>query len=231
MGTVIFHLLLLIYLLSTQISRVKVHQSMEIEIQMPDKEEVKKEIEEKEEKEERLKRTSEEEVQKMLRSIAVNENVKSSEKKNSSAQVEDYVNDILEELKEEGNGRYKAKRDKFYNQDSLQLLRDRKEQELDSMRSTFYSGESSVSYNLKDRYAKFLPIPVFKCENGGKVVIQIWVNPRGIVQKAVVIESLSESDEALQNVALDAARRSRFNSKSDAPERQKGTITYNFVKQ
>jgi hypothetical protein len=35
----------------------------------------------------------------------------------------------------------------------------------------------------------------------------------------------------LWRVAADAAKRSRFNEKPDAPALQKGTITYNFVKQ
>ncbi|MEI3153768.1 MAG: energy transducer TonB [Odoribacter sp.] len=88
-----------------------------------------------------------------------------------------------------------------------------------------------MSYNLKDRYARFLPIPVFKCEYGGRVVVEITVNPRGIVQKAVVLESQSQADDCLWRVAVDAAERSRFNEKPNAPAQQKGTITYNFVKQ
>ncbi len=99
------------------------------------------------------------------------------------------------------------------------------------MKSTFYSGESSVSYNLKERYARFLPIPVFKCEFGGVVVVEITVNRKGVVQKAVVTETDSEEDDCLRRVAVDAAERSRFNEKSSAPALQKGTITYHFVKQ
>ena len=99
------------------------------------------------------------------------------------------------------------------------------------MKSTFYAGESSVSYNLKDRYARFLPIPVFKCEYGGKVVVEILVNPKGVVQKAKILEDQSQSDDCLWRVAADAAKRSRFNEKPGAPALQKGTITYNFVKQ
>lgn len=106
-----------------------------------------------------------------------------------------------------------------------------REQELDSLKSTFYSGESSVSYNLKGRYARILPIPVFKCESGGRVVVEVIVNPRGVVIKADVIKGQSAPDERLWRVAEDAANRSRFNDKADAPAQQKGTITYNFVKQ
>lgn len=231
MGTVIFHLLLGIFLLSMEISRVNVHTEMEIVIEAPDPEEIHKQKEEQQRKEEIRQKSAAEEVEKMLRSIAVNENVKRQES-HQEANVQEYVEEILEELRDSGDpGRYEARKDKHYKQDSLQNLRDRKEQELDSLKSTFYSGESSVSYNLKDRYARFLPIPVFKCEFGGKVVVEIWVNPKGVVQKAVVLEEQSEADDCLWRVAADAAGRSRFNVKPDAPAMQKGTITYHFVKQ
>lgn len=230
MGTVIFHLLLAIFLLSMEISRIAVHTEMEIVMDMPEPEDVRKQQEEEQRREEIRQKSASDEVERMLRSIAVNENIK--EKHNHQENVQSYVDEIMEELQESGDGgRYKAQRDKHYKQDSLQSVRDRKEQELDSLKSTFYSGESSVSYNLKDRYARFLPIPVFKCEHGGKVVVEIAVNPRGVVQRASVIESQSHEDDCLWAVAVDAAKRSRFNEKAGAPALQKGTITYNFVKQ
>lgn len=231
MGTVIFHLVLVIFLLSMEISKVAVHAEMEIVMEAPDPEEIQKQQEEEQRKQEIRQKSSTEEVEQLLRSIAVNENIK--EKSNrQETNVQQYVDEIMEELQETGDGgRYKAQRDKNYKRDSLQSLRDKREQELDSLKSTFYSGRSSVSYNLKDRYARFLPIPVFKCEYGGKVVVEIMVNRRGVVQKAVVVESQSQSDDCLWRVAVDAAERSRFNEKPDAPALQKGTITYNFVKQ
>ena len=137
MGTMIFHMVLLIYFLSTEISQARMPHVIEIDMLIPEKEEIQKEKEEKQQEVERIKRSSNEEVEEMLRSIAVNENVKSSEKHDVNEKVEDYVNEILEELHEDGNGKYKAKRDKHYKQDSLQLIKDKKEQELDSLRSTF----------------------------------------------------------------------------------------------
>lgn len=232
MGTVIFHLLIGILFMSMQISRVRVHTEMEIQMDVPEKEEVRKQELERLRLEEIRQKASEEEVERMLRSIAVNENVTARNKQAADVSVEDYVNEILDELREAGDdGRYQAKRDKHYKQDSLQRVRDLREQELDSLKSTFYSGESSVSYNLKGRYARVLPIPVFKCETGGRVVVEIVVNPRGVVVKADVIKSQSAPDERLWRVAEDAANRSRFNDRADAPAQQKGTITYNFVKQ
>lgn len=231
MGTVIFHLLLAILFLSMEISKVTVHSEMEIAMDAPAPEEIQQQQEEEQRKEEVRQKSSAEEVERMLRSIAVNENVK-EKKKSREVDVQQYVDEIMGELEENGEtGRYKAQRDKHFKRDSMQHARDRREQELDSLKSTFYAGESSVSYNLKDRYARFLPIPVFKCEFGGTVVVTILVNPKGIVQKATVVESQSKADDCLWKVAVDAAGRSRFNEKPDAPAQQKGTITYHFVKQ
>ena len=230
MGTLIFHLLLLIFLLSMEMSKVVVHIEMEIEMSAPDPQKQEKEQIEEKRKEEIREKTSDEEVERMLRSMAVNENVK-EQSKSREAKVEEYIDEIMEELDAGADGRYKPVRDKNYELDSLQNARDKKEQELDSLKSTFYSGESSVSYNLKDRYARFLPIPVFKCETGGTVIVEIMVNRKGVVQKASVIAGKSQHDDCLWEVAVDAAKRSRFNEKSSAISMQEGTITYHFVKQ
>lgn len=230
MGTVIFHLLMGIVLLSMGISGLKVPEQVVFEVDAPAPEEIQKLKEELERKEEIRKQSSEEEVREMLRSIVTNENVRNT-KQNRNVDVQKYIDEVMEELNASDPGRYKAKKDKNYKRDSLQHARDKKEQALDSLKSTFYSGESSVSYNLKDRFARFLPIPVFKCEFGGRVVVKIAVNQKGAVQKAEVVVSESKADDCLHDVAVDAALRSRFNEKPGAPALQMGTITFNFVKQ
>lgn len=233
MGTVIFHLLLAISLLSAEISRVRVPEKIEIIVETPEPEEIWQKAEEEQRKEEIRQKSSAEEVEQMLRAIAVNENAV-DKKKSREASVQQYIDEVMNELEsgtDAGGNRYKAQRDKNYRKDSLQHISDRREKTLDSLKSTFYAGASSVTYNLKDRYAKILPIPVFKCEFGGKVVVAILVNRRGTVQKAIIVEAESDPDDCLRRVAADAAERSRFNEKQDAPELQQGTITYHFVKQ
>ena len=153
-------------------------------------------------------------------------------KENNTSPVQEYIDEIRQELEnEEYSGRYSKKRNEHYRQDSIRHQRDKKEQTLDSLKSTFYSGKSSVSYNLKNRYALFLPIPIFKCEFGGTVVVNIEVNRKGIVQRAEVVRNLSEQDDCLYEVAVDAALRSKFNPRPDAELLQVGTITFHFVKQ
>ena len=75
MGTVIFHLVLAIAFLGVKISQADVHVEMEIVMEVPDEEEVEQQRAEEQRREEIRQRASGEEVERMLRSIAVNENI------------------------------------------------------------------------------------------------------------------------------------------------------------
>lgn len=94
-------------------------------------------------------------------------------------------------------------------------------------------GSVLVSFSLLNptRYSADLITPGYLCERGGEVVVSITVNRNGNVVSAVVDRSLSDEDNCMHTAALDAARRSRFNVDSSAPERQSGTITYVFMRQ
>ena len=232
MGTVIFHLVLAIFLVCVGISRLDSQQRMEIEIDMPEPEIVQQKQEEQKKKEQILQQSADEEVNEMLRSLAVNEDaVKRNAETQPHERVEEYIEQIQEEIDSDYGGRYRANKNKHYKEDSIRVQRDKKERMLDSLQSTVYVGKSSVSYNIKGRYKTYLPIPVYKCEFGGKIVVAVVVNRQGRVIKAEVVDTESNKDDSLREVAVDAALKSEFNVDEKAPERQTGTITYNFVKQ
>ena len=232
MGTVIFHLVLAIFLVCVGISRLDSQQRMEIEIDMPEPEIVQQKQEEQKKKEQILQHSADEEVNEMLRSLAVNEDaVKKNAETQPHERVEEYIEQIQEEIDSDYGGRYRANKNKHYKEDSIRVQRDKKERMLDSLQSTVYVGKSSVSYNIKGRYKTYLPIPVYKCEFGGKIVVAVVVNRQGRVIKAEVVDAESNKDDSLREVAVDAALKSEFNVDEKAPERQTGTITYNFVKQ
>ena len=232
MGTVIFHLVLAIFLVCVGISRLDSQQRMEIEIDMPEPEIVQQKQEEQKKKEQILQQSADEEVNEMLRSLAVNEDaVKKNAETQPHERVEEYIEQIQEEIDSDYGGRYRANKNKHYKEDSIRVQRDKKERMLDSLQSTVYVGKSSVSYNIKGRYKTYLPIPVYKCEVGGKIVVAVVVNRQGRVIKAEVVDAESNKDDSLREVAVDAALKSEFNVDEKAPERQTGTITYNFVKQ
>ncbi|MCT4603019.1 MAG: energy transducer TonB [Marinifilum sp.] len=237
MGTLAFHLIVLILLFSFKLHTKREFLEAEIFIDIPPEvaeqileekeEEIKKEIEEK---------NSEisESVDKLLRSIAVNQNVKKSNS-DPKQKVEDMIDEIKKNLDEYGSDDASAGNDGLneFKKDSLSLAEEREKQRvLDSLQSIEYSGPSSVYYNLEGRHKVYLPIPVFKCEGEGKIVVQIGVSRSGrVVESKILKEQCSVQDDCLFDAALDATKRSRFNVSNSSPQTQTGTITYNFVKQ
>ena len=74
-----------------------------------------------------------------------------------------------------------------------------------------------------------LPRPAYAVQASGKVVVEIWVDQYGSVQKAVAgAEGTTVSDKTLWQAARKAALGAHFNMSADAPALQKGTITYIF---
>ncbi len=97
---------------------------------------------------------------------------------------------------------------------------------------TFYNGASSVSFNLENRYKITLPIPVYRCEEGGTVVVAIQVDQNGQVTQASIVRGQSgNASDCLLTAARDAALGSYFNADAHSPHTQKGTITYRFEAQ
>ena len=74
-----------------------------------------------------------------------------------------------------------------------------------------------------------LPKPHVPGQQGGKVVVDIWVDNYGIVRKAVPrAAGTSVTDEILWNEVRKAAMKASFNMRADVPAMQKGAITYVF---
>lgn len=74
-----------------------------------------------------------------------------------------------------------------------------------------------------------LPRPSYAVQAAGKVVVDIWVDNYGNVQKAVAgAEGTTVTDKTLWQAARKAALGAHFNMSADAPAMQKGSITYIF---
>ena len=97
-------------------------------------------------------------------------------------------------------------------------------------RSTSSSGgnkNSSISFSLVNRSKIDIPPPIYLCENGGKVIINITVNAEGNVTNAYYNASSTTDNGCLVDHALEYAKASKFNSDSAKPA-QIGTITFLF---
>jgi len=94
-----------------------------------------------------------------------------------------------------------------------------------------YQGPTVLSYVLDERTPVSLPVPAYRCQGDGIVIVIIHVNKTGAVVNAGINKYESQDSQCLQEAALRAAFRSRFNASPNAPDLQVGQITYQFVRQ
>ncbi len=95
-----------------------------------------------------------------------------------------------------------------------------------------YQGPTRIYYDLTGRTHTYLPIPIYKCQGSGKVVLAIVVNQKGLVTSASIISTESTtSDPCLTDTAVKTALISRFNADFSSPKEQVGSLTYHFVAQ
>lgn len=88
--------------------------------------------------------------------------------------------------------------------------------------------KSTIRYSLVDRTDVYLPIPIYLCEDGGKIVINITVDDDGNVVDTYLNTSSNSDNECLIESAIEYAKKAKFNV-SPGKQNQIGTITFNFV--
>ena len=107
----------------------------------------------------------------------------------------------------------------------------------DALKAGHAQGNTSTGETAGEPNAKLagrsvngtLPKPFYGVQASGKVVVEIWVDNYGNVQKAVAgVEGTTVSDKNLWQAARKAALGAHFNMSAEAPALQKGTITYIF---
>lgn len=228
-ATVIFHLVVLIILLSASISKVMQTETSFV-LDFTGYDELQQQL-----KELQVKAQAEQELEEMLsgsrpaavsgayRNVAVDRSGSElrDDRFDNPSQVYDEARELQRKLDE-------SRRQAEMEQGSDDVVVPGKKVE---STSETYKGPSVISYTLDGRRAISLPVPVYKCYGGGDVSVRITVNRKGYVTAASVIESVSSTDECLIRSALDAANRSRFRASSTAPERQVGEIVYRFIAQ
>lgn len=88
---------------------------------------------------------------------------------------------------------------------------------------------NGTGYDLGGRGAKTLQRPSKDFPEEGHIVVEIWVDREGNVIRAGIAKGTDITNSEMRNMALEAARRSKFAPDPAASEEQKGTITYTFV--
>ncbi|MFI3331118.1 MAG: hypothetical protein R3Y38_04875 [Rikenellaceae bacterium] len=94
-------------------------------------------------------------------------------------------------------------------------------------------GNVTVSFSFTDpvRRSVNIIVPAYMCEGGGMVVLEATLNTNGRVVSAVPTKRSTTTDNCMLQEAISAAKSSRFDVNSSAPERHKGEITYIFIPQ
>lgn len=90
------------------------------------------------------------------------------------------------------------------------------------------SGEGPA-YDLGGRGAKSISSPSKDFSEEGKVVVVIWVDKEGCVQRTEIGKGTTITNVSMRNSAIEAAKNSLFNKDENAADLQKGTITYTFI--
>lgn len=235
-GTIIIHLIAAIIFMSAKLSSVYTERQSEFLVEFqPDQEFVEDDIVEVPVTLEELFE-GDERFTDIIRNIASPQDIEIDK--------EDYINRVKEEMIAEGKlgeDNYIDRQNKILaemdegdtafepaEEDSLDLTENLSANEL----AASYDGPTRVYYNLAGRYHLNLPIPIYKCENAGLVVINIIVDPNGDITGFSYNElQSSTSSECLYEAAINAIKRTRFNPDPSAPKKQEGTITYQFVAQ
>lgn len=87
-----------------------------------------------------------------------------------------------------------------------------------------------VDFNLGGRGAKELVPPSASNNTPGKIVVEIFVDKEGNVVRAKAgVKGTTISNSNLYRKCEQAARKCKFVADPNAPEEQRGTITYRFV--
>ncbi len=234
LATVIFHLILAIIFMVVKIRALpeRTNQPVLITFEQPPPPPQEKKPEE--------NLVPDEELQKMLHNIPVNEAMK----KDENMDVKKYIDMVKEEMIKEGKldrNNYIDEQHRLEAETEKELTRPLplKEEEKpgDSLakaelEAAKYAGPTRVKYYLPGRYARDVVIPIYKCEGSGTVVVNIVVDRSGRVVQASIDTERSETSPCMHQTALRAARLSLFNTTDlSGPEKQNGTITYYFVPQ
>ncbi len=222
--TVIFHLVVLIVLLASQIGAALQKENTFV-LDFSKQEEIQREKEEIQFKEDISKRLDDLIASAVpVRNVAVDR---------SRAALKDDRNTDAEELYKEAERLAKELKDGFKveENDEDYVAESKPQPRKETPKKQTYSGPSVVSYDLDGRKASRLSIPAYRCLGAGYVTVIITVDPSGNVMNAKVQEDVSSADACLRSFAIRAARLSKFSASTSAPARQMGNIVYMFIAQ
>jgi len=227
LGTVAFHLVLIVIFLIIKISTEKSRIENLIMVDFDDElieEQMESEVPDPE---------FEERLASYLEESRLNVPVNLSRKIDQEISTEKYVSELEKDIDANRPEEMKEL------QERLKELEDLEQEEIimeaedkEQTPPEFYEGPTNIVYDLKDRYHLRLPVPVYKCQGAGFIEVKIAVDQRGrVVQVEIEKPGDTANEICLEEAARNAALKTRFNADYNAKVRQVGTIAYHFIAQ
>ena len=224
LGTTIFHLLLTMCFLFVKIGKVREFHQEQLIIEFSDETALIEEIIQSYENIANIEMPALD--QQTIRSIA--KNVADNLEQEISTDM--YEKQVMEEL---GIESLEPEVPENFNEDMTVVEKEVQEEDLppDEIVNTIIKDNTVVTYNLENRWHKYIYIPAYKCEGGGTVMLSIEVDQQGAVVSASIMKDSSTIDPCLLEEAENSVRKARFNASPNALPKQFGTITYVFLPQ
>ncbi|MFN8207432.1 MAG: energy transducer TonB [Bacteroidales bacterium] len=234
LGTVVFHLLIATVFIGANLSTKQEYPPKEILIEFPEQLNL--------DKIEALEKMKQDDAQVdamsdrfLGRNAAVNR-ADLENKVSEEISTEKYIQELENQMNlpgfkalREGNPVAEQEVEKSSEEEALNL--GSKEEKKINKEEKIYKGPAKIMVDLANRKLRFVPEPVYRCQNRGTVLVDISVDQKGSVTAASVNSAKSSRDECLLESALQYARQSLFSADATAPAVQKGTITYEFIAQ
>lgn len=146
------------------------------------------------------------------------------------APPEDYVpkhNSTETNSAESYTKKYEEEKDSRLDKDELSSF-DKVNDLLKKQQEENNNNKSTISFSLKNRSKVYIPIPIYLCEENGKIVVNVTVDAKGSVTDTYLNSSSTSSNECLIEHALEYAKNAQFSIDASKPS-QIGSITFNFI--
>jgi TonB family protein len=217
LGTIAFHMIILVAFLTFRIGEVKnMHQEL-IEIEFAEEEfkTIEEIIEENKPDKEAITPLSNEQMSNIASNVA--------DEMNEEISTEKYIEELMKEMDIED---LNPQHDNTLPEEAISSEKTKEKKEV---KTNF--GQTRITYNVTpNRQASYIDRPIYRCQGGGEVVVAIVVDQQGYVTQAQ-IKSSSTSEECIHETAIASAQNFMFERDAAAPKKVNGTITYIFVAQ
>lgn len=223
LGTIIFHMLIVILFLGFKIGEVKKKHTETLQIEF---------LNEQTNIEEMLAKMKETPpaIQQLDAKTAKNIAVNVADKLDKEISTDKYLDELKNELGIKDLNQQHSR--DLPNDNSPEFVEKEKEDKNhEVMNKNKFKGKTRIVVDLDNRDIRKQDVPVYRCEAGGVIVINIVVDQMGRVVNAEYSGNSDSKDECLIEEAIRYSYNFLFTADLNGEPRQKGTITYEFVPQ